>query len=501
MAAQRLPQLRRRALRARRAVAATLARGARRIVDGRFARRGRPHRASRARHRGRPRYAGAAGRGRVARAQRCRTAASSPIDGAAHVPFLSHPDAFGQRARPLPFGKRDSARVCQSRRAAWKMCRDRGSSGRARSRRDRSARSAPAFRACRADLRRGGGAAAGSRGRGWRNASMSCGSRRRAILDAGCGTGEALPELAARYPQARRSRWTRAADARSRRASASARAARSPTVCCRRLACAHPAPHRSFAATWRAAVRVAPVRPRLEQSHAAMGRRAAARACRISPRARIGGLVTFTTFGPDTLKELRRGVRRRRRPSARDPLPRHARRRRHARASRIRRSGHAHGNAHADLRRRALADARSQGDRRDQRGAGPADAASRDARRFAARARGARRDAGPRSGRPDCGDVRGDLRPRVESGAAAHGGRACHRARSSDERRSSFPAPTPASARRAFAVALLRALVAGGVACSRDEARGGRHCAGRARQRRCRRAARPPAMSMRLRRT
>ena len=60
-----------------------------------------------------------------------------------------------------------------------------------------------ALRARGGDLRRGGGAAA--RGR---RAHDGAARRRRlapaAILDAGCGTGEALPELAARYPQARR---------------------------------------------------------------------------------------------------------------------------------------------------------------------------------------------------------------------------------------------------------------------------------------------------------
>ncbi len=43
-----------------------------------------------------------------------------------------------------------------------------------------------------------------------------------------------------------------------------------------------------------------------------------------------GGLLMFSTFGPDTLKELREAYRGTDRTHAREPLRRHARHRRHA---------------------------------------------------------------------------------------------------------------------------------------------------------------------------
>ncbi len=107
-----------------------------------------------------------------------------------------------------------------------------------------------------------------------------------AILDAGCGTGEALAELALRYPRARRVALDLALPmleaARTRvprprvagRAAGRARARRAGGDALVRLR-----RHRG------AAFRRRRLRPRLEQSRAAVGRRPAARAVRVPPRA------------------------------------------------------------------------------------------------------------------------------------------------------------------------------------------------------------------------
>ncbi|MCK7577911.1 MAG: methyltransferase domain-containing protein [Chromatiales bacterium] len=83
---------------------------------------------------------------------------------------------------------------------------------------------------------------------------------------------------------------------------------------------------------------------------------------------RPGGLLLFTTFGPDTLKELRARLARGADGDAHvQPLHRHARPRRCAGARRSRRPGDGHGAAHADLRRCRRRAARPQGCRRPQR--------------------------------------------------------------------------------------------------------------------------------------
>jgi malonyl-CoA O-methyltransferase len=126
------------------------------------------------------------------------------------------------------------------------------------------------------------------------------------ILDAGCGTGEALPELAARYPQSRRVALDVALPmllaARERiRAGRSlverllsalgGRAPGSPSLICGDVA-ALPFATGSFGLVW----------SNLALQWVAEMPRAIAELHRVLE---VGGLVTFTTFGPDTLKELR----------------------------------------------------------------------------------------------------------------------------------------------------------------------------------------------------
>ena len=127
------------------------------------------------------------------------------------------------------------------------------------------------------------------------------------ILDAGCGTGEALPELAARYPQARRV----ALDVALPMLVATRERIRENRSLVDRLL--SPLGVRAPGA------RVARLRATLARSRSRRGRfglvwsnltlqwvadlpRAIAEIHRVLE---IGGLVTFTTFGPDTLKELR----------------------------------------------------------------------------------------------------------------------------------------------------------------------------------------------------
>ena len=129
-----------------------------------------------------------------------------------------------------------------------------------------------------------------------------------AILDAGCGTGEAQGELALRYPRARRVALDLAlpmlAVARERpraRASLAARlagivrgnpAAPAPPDCVCGDIAALPFAAGAFDLVWsNLAVQWVNELPR-----------ALAEFRRVL---RVGGLVTFTTFGPDTLKELR----------------------------------------------------------------------------------------------------------------------------------------------------------------------------------------------------
>lgn len=127
-----------------------------------------------------------------------------------------------------------------------------------------------------------------------------------AILDAGCGTGEALPELAACYPEARRVALDvalpmltlareRAHEGRSLldRLLGPLRGggAALPQFACGDIE-ALPFAAGSFGLVW----------SNLALQWAGDLRRALAEFHRVLE---VGGLLTFTTFGPDTLKELR----------------------------------------------------------------------------------------------------------------------------------------------------------------------------------------------------
>jgi malonyl-CoA O-methyltransferase len=127
-----------------------------------------------------------------------------------------------------------------------------------------------------------------------------------AILDAGCGTGEALPELAARYPKAQRV----ALDiALPMLAAARARADEHRSVLNRLLAPLRTATGASalFACGDILALPFAHDTIGLVWSNLALQwvvdlPRALAEFHRVLE---VGGLLTFTTFGPDTLKEVR----------------------------------------------------------------------------------------------------------------------------------------------------------------------------------------------------
>ncbi len=127
------------------------------------------------------------------------------------------------------------------------------------------------------------------------------------ILDAGCGTGDALGELAARYPRASRVAVDVAppmlAAARAKahvrrslfaRLSAGLRAAAiapEPAFVCADVA-ALPFEAASFELVWSNLTLqwVGELDGALAEMHRVLA---------------VGGLITFTTFGPDTLKELR----------------------------------------------------------------------------------------------------------------------------------------------------------------------------------------------------
>jgi malonyl-CoA O-methyltransferase len=127
-----------------------------------------------------------------------------------------------------------------------------------------------------------------------------------AILDAGCGTGEASVELAARYPEARVTgfdiAYPMAAAARERvsrslsvyrrlLAPIVTRRASGPQFVCADLR-ALPFAGQAFDLAWSNLA--------LQWVNDLPGVLAELRRC-----LRVGGLLTFTTFGPDTLKELR----------------------------------------------------------------------------------------------------------------------------------------------------------------------------------------------------
>ena len=127
-----------------------------------------------------------------------------------------------------------------------------------------------------------------------------------AILDAGCGTGEALPELAARYPAARRVALDVAlpmlAVARERSLSQRSLVERllrplggarwsAPSFVCGDIRTL-PFASGAFGLVWSNLTLqwVSDLEGAIAEFHRVLG---------------TGGLVTFTTFGPDTLRELR----------------------------------------------------------------------------------------------------------------------------------------------------------------------------------------------------
>lgn len=128
------------------------------------------------------------------------------------------------------------------------------------------------------------------------------------VLDAGCGTGDALIELAARYPRAGRVALDLALPmlecARAKTASGRTLAARLVAPLVTRTSGAAP----QFACADIAALPFVAASFDLVWSNLALQwvpdpRRAFAEVLRVLA---AGGLFAFTTFGPDTLKELRR---------------------------------------------------------------------------------------------------------------------------------------------------------------------------------------------------
>ena len=217
------------------------------------------------------------------------------------------------------------------------------------------------------------------------------------IVDAGCGTGEAVGELGLRYPQAR---TVLAFDIAlpmveaAQKARTHAALAAAPTVAA--------ADDARFAA---AAVRLrrhqrAAVRRRVRDlvwSNLALQwvndlPRAIAEFRRVL---KVGGLLSFTTFGPDTLREIRAAFSRAGRCHVHEPVRRHARHRRHAGRGGLRRSGDGHGAHTSDVRVAARAARGAEGDRRHQRDPRPT-AGADGRRRFerATRALEALRDGG-----------------------------------------------------------------------------------------------------------
>ena len=128
----------------------------------------------------------------------------------------------------------------------------------------------------------------------------------RTVLDAGCGTGAALGELAARYPDARlvaldaaapmvgaaRERWRRSRSLFARLVGPLARGGATPAFVCGDVT-ALPLGNASVELAW----------SNLVLQWVDDPRRAFDELRRVLA---VGGLLTFTTFGPDTLKELAR---------------------------------------------------------------------------------------------------------------------------------------------------------------------------------------------------
>jgi SAM-dependent methyltransferase len=130
----------------------------------------------------------------------------------------------------------------------------------------------------------------------------------------------------------------------------------------------------------------------------------------------VGGLLSFATLGPDTLKELRIAADEVGAGDTAAPLPRHARPGRHAGRRRLRRPGDGHGDDHPDL---SLA-AQPSSPTSDISACATACSAAR------AGATGAACSAPGRAmrRRPPAGELRDRLRPCLEARAAADSRRA-----------------------------------------------------------------------------
>ena len=274
----------------------------------------------------RPRHAGAGRRGALARRRDARR------------------DLRRNRRR------RRTRRSCRTRRrsaARWRASSMAAERTGAAAARDRPRGGAPALRARRRDLRRRRGAAA--RGRG---ADGGAPRRRPARRRGASSMPAAAP--ATRWASSRCAiRAPPASGSTSRcRCSACARAKTGErrTLASRLLAAASPRglppPRCSSAATSRRC-------PSPREPSTSSGATSRCSGCPSRQQAfadclrvlRTGGLLTFSTFGPDTLRELRARLRRRRRRAAREPLHRHARPRRHAGRRGLRRPGDGDGDA------------------------------------------------------------------------------------------------------------------------------------------------------------
>src|SRR5690606_34429374 len=161
-----------------------------------------------------------------------------------------------------------------------------------------------------------------------------------------------------------------------------------------------------------AAVRRRRLRPGAFEPVPAMVRGPGPGAGRVRPRAAARWPAAVLDLRPGHAEGVARRVRRSRRPAARQPLRRHARHRRRAAGDRIPRSGAGARRLHADLCRSRRADARPQGDRRDQRG----HAAPAHADRSRAPARGGDRVRTPARRRRAAGHLRGRLRGGARAG-------------------------------------------------------------------------------------
>ena len=201
------------------------------------------------------------------------------------------------------------------------------------------------------------------------------------VLDLGCGTGDALGELARALPAgAARGRRHRPADARAGAGQdrGAARRVRATRLGAGRGLGPDGAPRAGFRRRRHggAAAGAGSVRAGVEQPRAAVGRTIRRpRSPRCIACSRSAACSRSRRSGPTRCSELRAAF------AAVDghphvsPVRRHARPGRRAGPRRVRRSGDADGVDHADLRRARGDAARPEGDRRDQRGAGPRRAA------------------------------------------------------------------------------------------------------------------------------